>query len=111
MAEGGNKGGGTGTIQRPGSKSKEKHETKVPKKYRVILHNDDFTTMEFVVWVLMAVFRHDALKAEQITMRVHKTGKGVAGVYSREIAETKVARTLEAARGQGHPLEVTMEPE
>ncbi|MBK8013096.1 MAG: ATP-dependent Clp protease adaptor ClpS [Deltaproteobacteria bacterium] len=85
--------------------------TKEPPMYRVLFHNDDYTTMEFVVSVLMVIFHHDEASAKQIMMHVHTNGVGVAGRYTREIAETKVAHTTELARQSDFPLEVTIEPE
>src|SRR5262245_46410630 len=68
---------------------------KKPSMYKVLLHNDDYTTMEFVVFVLQSIFHHDETKAVQIMLHVHKTGIGVAGVYTREIAETRVSQVEE----------------
>lgn len=91
--------------------TKTKQVTKKPKLFKVLLHNDDYTTMEFVVQLLMTFFHHPQERAFQIMMHVHKRGMGVAGVYSREVAETKVAKTIELARKYEFPLECTMEPE
>lgn len=85
--------------------------TRVPRRYRVLFHNDDFTTMEFVVEVLVRYFHKSETEAGRIMLEVHIKGVGVAGVYTREVAETKVAQVTEAARERGFPLLVTMEPE
>jgi len=79
--------------------------------WRVLLHNDDFTTQEFVVWVLETVFKRPAAEAFQVMLHVHHAGIGVAGVYTREIAETKVAATERLAEQHEFPLRVSMEPE
>jgi ATP-dependent Clp protease adaptor protein ClpS len=82
-----------------------------PRLWRVLLHNDDFTTQEFVVWVLESVFRKPSAEAFAIMLRVHQTGLGVAGVFTRDVAETKVAATRRLAEQHEYPLLVTMEPE
>lgn len=80
-----------------------------PKKYAVILHNDDYTTMEFVVEVLTVDFRKSQEEATAIMLKVHNEGKAIAGVYSLEIAETKVMRVMEKARKNKFPLKLTIE--
>lgn len=90
---------------------KEETTTKKPRRFKVLFHNDDFTTMEFVVHVLETVFHKSPAEAAQIMLQVHNQGTGVAGIYTREVAETKVETTLGVARREGHPLMVTMEPE
>jgi ATP-dependent Clp protease adaptor protein ClpS len=82
-----------------------------PRKYKVLLHNDDYTTMEFVVFILQQVFKHSLPAATRIMLQCHRTGVGVAGVYTREVAETRVDEVLSLARENGHPLQCTMEPE
>lgn len=91
--------------------TKKKSKTKKPKLFKVIFLNDHYTTMEFVVQVLESVFRRSPAEAAAIMLRIHNNGQGVAGVYTREIAETKVEQTMSWARKEGHPLVVTMEPE
>jgi len=82
-----------------------------PKLYKVLLHNDDYTTMEFVVWVLQTVFHHDEATAAGIMLHVHKNGVGVAGVYPRDVAETRAARVEELARAQEFPLRCSLDEE
>ena len=79
-----------------------------PPLYEVLLHNDDFTTQEFVVYVLERYFHHNAESARQIMLHVHTKGIGVAGVFTRELAETKVHVVTEFAREQEMPLKVSM---
>lgn len=80
-----------------------------PRMYRVLLHNDDYTTMEFVVQILMQVFHKNAEEATAIMLNVHKNGLGVAGVYPYELAEIKVKRTHYLARQAEYPLRCTIE--
>ncbi|AWN24196.1 ATP-dependent Clp protease adapter ClpS [Deinococcus irradiatisoli] len=89
----------------------ERSETQRPRLYRVLLLNDDYTPMEFVVMVLERYFRKSAGDAEMIMLAVHRKGQGVAGVYTREVAETKVAQVTQHARSEGYPLRVVAEPE
>ncbi|MDN5864639.1 MAG: ATP-dependent Clp protease adapter ClpS [Gammaproteobacteria bacterium] len=82
---------------------------KRPPLYKVVLQNDDYTPMEFVVEVLQSIFRMDRGKATQIMLHVHTRGKGVAGVFTYEIAETKVAQVTDFSRKHQHPLLCTLE--
>jgi ATP-dependent Clp protease adaptor protein ClpS len=84
-------------------------KVKLPPMYRVLLHNDDYTTMEFVVQVLQTVFHKSPADATQIMLHIHRTGIGVAGVYTCEVAETKVAVVDAMARQHEFPLKCTME--
>lgn len=92
-------------------KTKPKKRAQKPPLFKVLLHNDDFTTMEFVVEVLKAVFHHDEAGAMKIMLHVHHNGVGVAGTYPREIAETKAEKAMTLARAAEYPLLVTVEPE
>ena len=91
--------------------SETRDETKEPRMYRVLLHNDDYTTMEFVVEILMYVFSKSPESAAKIMMNVHQKGIGVCGVYNHEIAETKVDTVHNLARESGYPLRCSMEQE
>ena len=84
---------------------------KYPKKYKVFLLNDDYTSMEFVIDILMSIFHKNYQEAETIMMHVHERGKGVCGIYTHEIAETKVAQVHQRARDNGFPLRAQMEDE
>ncbi len=88
-----------------------RQETKKPELYKVLLLNDDYTTMDFVVEVLEEVFHKQPAEAFRIMMHVHTQGKGLCGVYPFEVAETKVATVVDRARENGFPLRAAMEPE
>ena len=87
-----------------------KPKLKEPLMYAVVLHNDDYTTMEFVVEVLLKFFKKTQEEAVQLTLRIHTQGSGVGGVYSHDIAETKASQVSQAARTRGFPLKCTSEP-
>jgi ATP-dependent Clp protease adaptor protein ClpS len=89
--------------------TERKVQAKPPHLYRVLLHNDDYTPMEFVVMVLETFFNKDRSVATEIMLSVHTKGVGVCGVFPYEIAETKVALVMECARENEHPLQCTME--
>lgn len=93
------------------TESKVEQRLERPRLWRVLLHNDDFTTQEFVVWVLETVFHRAPPDAFSIMMHVHQAGIGVAGIYTREVAETKIQTTRRLAEQNEYPLLVTMEPE
>jgi ATP-dependent Clp protease adaptor protein ClpS len=87
----------------------EKPRLKPPRQFKVVLMNDDYTPMEFVVQVLMSFFSMDHAKATRVMLAVHTKGKGICGIYSYEIAETKVDQVNEYSRLNQHPLMCTME--
>jgi ATP-dependent Clp protease adaptor protein ClpS len=82
-----------------------------PKRWKVILLNDDSTPMDFVISMLMEVFKHTADTAKEVMLEVHQTGSGIAGIYSFEIAEAKAVETTNQARTNGHPLQIKLEEE
>lgn len=98
-------GPGVGVVQKTAPR------TKRPSLYKVVLLNDDYTPQEFVVWLLQAIFKKDAEEAVRIMMHVHNTGVGICGVYTYEVAETKVAQVMELSRRNQHPLQCMMERE
>lgn len=87
----------------------ERAKTKPPRMYRVILFNDDYTTMDFVIEVLLRFFAMNRERAMQIMLKVHNEGSAVCGVYSLDVAETKVTQVSEFAKQHGHPLRCGME--
>lgn len=93
------------------TKTRSKSKLMPPSMWKVILHNDDYTTQEFVVWILETVFRKPESEAVRVMLDVHKRGKGVAGIYPFDIADTKAAQVKAAAEQQEYPLLCTLEPE
>jgi ATP-dependent Clp protease adaptor protein ClpS len=91
--------------------TKSKERLKKPLLYKVLLHNDDYTTMEFVIYVLTTVFHKTEGEAFTIMLKVHTEGVGVAGIYSYEIAETKAEKVITLARENEYPLLATVEEE
>jgi ATP-dependent Clp protease adaptor protein ClpS len=104
----GSDGGGRGGTE-TGTATKTRTKTKRPNLYRVLLLNDDYTPMEFVVLVLQDVFNKSREEAMQIMMHVHQKGVGECGVFPYEVAETKVTRVMDTARKNQHPLQCVME--
>ena len=102
-----------GTERQTGGEVLERtrQETKKPELYKVLLLNDDYTTMDFVIEILESVFHKTPAEAYRIMMAVHTQGKGLCGVYPFEVAETKVATVVDLARSNGFPLRATLEPE
>nr|WP_290847123.1 ATP-dependent Clp protease adapter ClpS [Henriciella sp.] len=96
---------GTGVV------TETRVKTKKPSMYRVLLLNDDYTPMEFVVFILEQFFNKSPEQATRIMLHVHQKGVGVCGVYTFEVAETKVAQVMDLARRNEHPLQCTMEKE
>ena len=90
---------------------RERPATRTPRLFRVLLHNDDYTTMEFVVEVLVRFFEKSTTEAYQIMLQVHHAGRGVAGTYTLDEAETRVERVAAEAKSQGYPLLLSVEPE
>src|ERR1043165_875661 len=102
----------TNELERGGAvaaKTESKTRLERPPLYKVLLHNDDFTTMEFVVFVLQTVFNHGESEAMRIMLNVHRLGLGVAGVYTYEVAEMKVDKVTSLAQANEFPLLCTME--
>lgn len=100
-----NNGVGVGVV------TQVKPKTQKPSLYRVLILNDDYTPMEFVVDVLQHIFQKTRDEATQIMLHVHQKGVGICGVYTYEIAETKVTQTVDYARKNQHPLQCTLEKE
>ena len=94
-----------------GVQEKSRSKTRKPTLFRVILHNDDYTTMQFVLEVLEGIFHKSPAEAHRIMMHVHTQGHGVCGAYPYEVAETKVDQVHGSARSQGFPLRASMEEE
>lgn len=90
---------------------KEEQKTREPDMFRVVLLNDDYTTMDFVVWVIQKIFHKAAAEATKIMMDVHKKGRGVVGVYSYDIARTKTVQVKQLAKEHEYPLECVIEKE
>ena len=88
----------------------ERRKAKRPRLYKVLLHNDDFTTMDFVVDVLVRYFHKTMAEATRIMLEVHQRGLGLAGIFTYEVAETKVAQVTAEARQEGMPLRCTVDP-
>ncbi|MGL5414134.1 MAG: ATP-dependent Clp protease adaptor ClpS [Clostridium sp.] len=87
----------------------EKIKYKRPKKYNAIMYNDDFTTMEFVIFILVNIFKKSEAEANKIMLDVHNKGKGVAGTYSYDIAMSKVGLALQIAKREDFPFKMTVE--
>ena len=90
--------------------SRTEHQLERPRMWRVLLHNDDYTAQDFVVFVLESIFHKPRAEAVEIMMAVHVSGIGVAGIYTHDVAETKLTSTRQLAEQHEYPLLVTMEP-
>ncbi|WP_018996058.1 ATP-dependent Clp protease adapter ClpS [Hirschia maritima] len=101
----------TGPEDETGVATRTETKTKRPSLYRVLILNDDFTPMEFVVLILEHFFSKTREEATKVMLHVHNTGVGVCGVFTYEVAETKVAQVMDLARRSEHPLQCTMERE
>ena len=99
------------TGRQEGVDVKERTRVARPRRFQVLLHNDDYTTMDFVVHVLASIFRKDRTEAVRIMLEVHHQGIGVAGVYTREVAESRIKRVHRNAKESGMPLRCSMQPE
>ena len=108
---GGQIGGGNGTGPSTGVVAKTRPKTKKPSLYKVLLLNDDYTPMEFVVHILERIFGKGREEAVEIMLHVHRRGVGVCGVFTYEVAETKVTQVMDLARQNQHPLQCTIEKE
>jgi ATP-dependent Clp protease adaptor protein ClpS len=95
--------GELGVVERP--------RVEPPRKYVVVLHNDDYTTMEFVIHVLMKFFHLDETESTRVMLHVHHRGFGIVGTFTRDVAETKASAVMAYAKEHQHPLRVTAEPE
>ena len=97
--------------QQSNVRERQRNLLKEPRRYKVIIHNDDFTTMEFVVEVLKTVFFYSNEKAEELMLQVHHANKAVVGIYTYDIAVSKANKAINMAREKGFPLRLTVEPE
>jgi len=88
-----------------------RQKTEKPRRYKVLMLNDNYTTMEFVIFVLESIFQKPNQEAMQIMLNVHEQGRGTAGVYTRSVAETKIDSVHRLAEKEGFPLKCTMEPQ
>lgn len=92
-------------------RERQRTDLREPRRYKVIIHNDDFTTMDFVVMVLMTVFHKSQAEAEQLMLQVHHSDQAVVGIYSYDVAHSKIQRATMMAREEGFPLRLTCQPE
>ena len=100
----------TDRDEQSGVATAKKEKLQAPRMYKVIMHNDDYTTMEFVVLVLQKFFNKSSEEAHAIMLEVHTRGFGICGIFTFEVAESKVAKVVKYARENGHPLKCSTEP-
>lgn len=100
----------TDRDEQSGTATVRKQKLQPPRLYKVLMHNDDYTTMEFVILVLQKYFNKNYNDAQDIMLAVHQKGYGVCGIYTFEVAESKVAKVIKYARENGHPLRCSTEP-
>ncbi len=96
--------------EKSGVATLNKEKVERPKMYKVLMHNDDYTTMEFVILALKKFFNKNAEEANAIMLKIHTEGIGVCGIYTHEVAESKVVKVMNFARKEGHPLKLSFEP-
>jgi ATP-dependent Clp protease adaptor protein ClpS len=101
----------TDREEQSGTATIKKLKLQPPKMYKVLMHNDDYTTMEFVILVLQKHFNKNFDEAQAIMLAVHQKGFGVCGIYTYEVAESKVAKVIKYSRENGHPLRCSTEPD
>lgn len=101
---------GGGSSEEAGIAVAEDQKVKEPRMYKVLMHNDDYTTMEFVIHVLQKFFKKSRPEAQAIMLSVHTKGVGICGIYTYEVAESKANKVVKYAREKGHPLKCTSEP-
>ena len=92
-------------------RERQRTDLREPRRYKVIIYNDDFTTMEFVVMILKQVFYKSEVEAETLMLQVHNSGKAIVGIYSYDVATSKVNKAINMAREEGFPLRLVAEPE
>lgn len=100
----------TDRDEQSGTATIRKEKLQAPRKYKVLMHNDDYTTMDFVIHVLQKFFQKTPTDAHAIMLAVHTRGFGVCGIYTFEVAESKVAKVIKYARENGHPLKCSTDP-
>jgi ATP-dependent Clp protease adaptor protein ClpS len=100
----------TDRDEQSGTATIRKEKLQPPRMYKVIMHNDDYTTMEFVILVLKKFFNKSISEAQAIMLEVHNRGYGICGIFTYEVAESKVAKVIKYAKDNGHPLKCSIDP-